>query len=122
MSKKKKKRKQKFRNNVSSINESSHYHYKRKRRDKIIKNRLHGDGYIIDGFVIDRGHKDGLEVHSITENGVIIIHNYHTGKLITKLIARPEQIERYYKNSGTIPPKRVLFLARWHEDLGYNRR
>lgn len=122
MSKKKKKKNLKLQSNQASSNESNHYHYKRKRRDKIIERKLHGDGYIIDGFVIDRGHKDGLEVHSITENGVIIIHNYHTGKLITKLIARPEQIKRYYEDSGMNPPEYVLLLAKWHKDLGYNRR
>ena len=103
-------------------NYSKHYKKKRYKRQKIIDKMLNGDGYIIDGFVIDKGHKDGLEVHSITDTGIIIIHNYHTGKLVTKLIARPQQIERYYKDIGSQPPKWLLDLAQWHTDLRYNER
>lgn len=102
---------------------SQHYKNKRYKREKFIDKYLNGDGCIIDGFVIDKGHKDGVEVHSITENGVIIIHNYHSGKLITKLLARPQQIKRYYESTGREPPKeyeRILQLARWHESLNYN--
>lgn len=102
---------------------SQHYRNKRNKREKFIDEYLNGDGYIIDGFVIDKGHKDGLEVHSITENGIIIIHNYHSGKLITKLLARPKQITRYYEMTGREPPKeyeKILQLAKWHECLNYN--
>ena len=101
---------------------SKHYKKSRYKRQKMIDRILKGDGYIIDGFVVDKGHNQGLEVHSITDTGVIIIHNYHTGKLVTKLIARPQQIERYYKDSGRHPPKWLLDLAQWHMDLQYNWR
>lgn len=103
---------------------TKHYKNKRYKREKFINTHLYDDGYIIDGFVVDRGHKDGLEVHSITDNGVIIIHNMFSGKLITKLIARPQQIKRYYESTGREPPleyKNILQLARWHQSLGYNR-
>ena len=78
---------------------------------------------MVDGFVIDRGHKDGLEVHSITDNGLIIIHNLTSGKLITKLLARKNQIKRYYESTGREPPEDyedILRLAELHESLGYN--
>lgn len=102
---------------------SKHYKNKRYSREKLIKRYIHNDGNIIDGFIIDKGHKNGAEIHSITDNGIIIIHNYDSGKLITKLIGRPQQIERYYKTTGRETPpeyERILFLARWHESLGYN--
>lgn len=99
---------------------SKHYQKGRNNRQKVIDKYLNGDGHMIEGFVIDKGHKDGLEVHSITDTGVIIIHNYHTGKLITKLIARPEQIERYYKDAGIEAPKWLVELAKWHQSLMYN--
>lgn len=101
---------------------SRHYNKERYKREKFIDERV-GSGYIIDGFIVDKHHKDGLEVHSITDNGIIIIHNLKSGKLITKLIARPQQIKRYYESTGREPPPeydRVLYLARWHESLGYN--
>lgn len=104
---------------------SKHYETQRSERDKFIDEKLNGDGYIIDGFVVDKGHKHGLEVHSITNNGVIIIHNLVSGKLVTKLLARPNQIKRYYESTGREPPSEyedVLKLARQHQILGYNHK
>ena len=61
---------------------SKHYDKQRYKRERLINKVINGDGYMIDGFIVDKGHKDGLEVHSITDTGLILIHNYHTGKLI----------------------------------------
>ena len=102
---------------------SNHYKNKRCGREEFINKYLHDDGNIIDGFIVDKGHKDGAEVHSITDNGIIIVHNLISGKLVTKLIARPQQIKRYYESTGREHPpeyKRILELARWHNILGYN--
>lgn len=110
----KKKKKQKI---------SRHYRIKRYRREKFIEDI--DEGYIIDGFIVDRGHRNGAEVHSITSNGVIIIHNLKSGKLITKLLARPSQIKRYYKYTGRETPpeyKNILKLAELHKILGYNKK
>ena len=100
---------------------TNHYNNHRYRRERFIKRYLNGDGCIIDGFVVDKGHSKGCEVHSITENGVILIHNYYTGRLVTKLIARPEQIKRYYRNNNEEPPKWLIELAEWHKSLNYNK-
>ncbi|MDD5980184.1 MAG: hypothetical protein PUC23_03630 [bacterium] len=102
---------------------SNHYNKQRYRREKFIQKHIFDDGHIIDGFIVDKNHENGAECHSITDNGIIIIHNLQTGVLITKLIARPNQIKRYYEKTGRKPPleyKRALFLAKWHESLGYN--
>ena len=102
---------------------SKHYNNQRYKREKFIDNNLNGEGYIIDGFTVDKGHVNGAEVHSITSNGIIIIHNRESGKLVTKLIARPQQIKRYYEKDGRKPPKEyenILYLARWRNSLGYN--
>lgn len=100
---------------------SNHYNKKRYKRQKIIEKYINGDGNVIDSFIVDKGHKKGAEIHSITDTGLIIVHNKKTVKLVTKLIARPEQIKRYYKNSDKQPPKWLLELAEWHKSLGYNR-
>ena len=103
---------------------TNHYKNKRCKREKFIHKYIKGDGKIIDEFIIDKGHKNGLEIHQITDNAIIIIRNYNSGKLVTKLLARENQIKRYYKSTEKTPPpqyKKVLFLARWHESLGYNR-
>lgn len=102
---------------------SNHYKKQRYKREKFIDKHLNGDGEVIDSFIINNGHPDGVERHDITENGIILIYNMTTQKLITKLIAREWQIKRYYKNEGREPPpeyENVLQLARWHESLHYN--
>lgn len=102
---------------------SNHYERDRINREDFIKKHLGGDGYIVDGFIIDNHHKDGLEVHSLTDKGIIIIHNLKTGKLCTKLLARPNQIMRYYESTGReLPPEYndILELAQEHQRLGYN--
>lgn len=102
---------------------SQHYKRKRHNREKFIEKCVNGDGVIIDGFIVDKGHRNGAEVHSITSNGIIIVHNLYSGKLITKLLARPQQIKRYYESTGRTPPPEyddILELARQHNILGYN--
>ena len=101
---------------------SKHYNDERSEREKFIEEYL-GEGHIVDGFIVDKGHYKGSEVHSITDNGIIIIHNLYSGKLITKLVAREWQIRRYYENTNRQRPPEyedIIKLARLHESLGYN--
>ncbi len=101
---------------------SKHYETQRSERESFIEENL-GDGHIIDGFIVDKGHPMGAEVHSITDNGIIIVHNLESGKLVTKLLARPQQIKRYYEHTGRNPPleyENILELAFQHQIMGYN--
>ena len=101
---------------------SKHYQGQRNEREKFIDEHF-SDGYIVDEFVIDRGHPHGAERHCIMNNGVIVIYNLVSDKLITKLLARPQQIKRYYESSKKEPPleyENILKLARQHNILGYN--
>jgi len=45
--------------------------------------------------IVDKGHKNGEEIHVIYNNGIIKVYNANTHKYITILIAREAQIERY---------------------------
>lgn len=102
---------------------TKHYRNQRYSREKFINKYLNHDGNIVDGFIVDNGHPNGAEVHSITDNGIIIIHNLMSGDLITKLIAREGQIKRYYEYANREKPREyesILQLARWHESLNYN--
>ena len=92
---------------------SRHYNRDRIRREELIKEI--GLGKEITTVRVDRGHKDGAELHTITTTGIIIIRNERTHKMVTKLIARPNQIKRYGIND-----KKVLEIAREHQTLGYN--
>ena len=100
---------------------SKHYKRQRYKREKFIDRHLNGDGKVIDSFIVNKGHKKGLERHDITDNGIIIVYNAESNRLVTKLIARSGQIQRYYYKSGREPPEWLLELCQWHEDLHYNR-
>ena len=45
--------------------------------------------------IVNKGHKNGNEIHIIYNNGVVKVYNANTRKFITVLIARVPQIERY---------------------------
>ena len=101
---------------------SKHYQGQRNKRERFIDEHFKDD-YIVDEFIVDRGHPHGAERHCITNSGIIIIYNVNSGKLVSKLIARPQQIKRYYENSGKEHPleyENILKLAREHNISGYN--
>lgn len=95
-----------------------HYFENRNQREELISKI--GDGTAIEFFYVDRQHRDGAEIHVVTDTGIIIIYNYKTNRLVTKLIARPNQIKRYYDLIGEQPPQDVLDIAERHKMLGYN--
>lgn len=87
---------------------SEHYTQDRATREWIIREKI-GYGKEVAEFVVDRGHRNGAEVHRITNTGIINIYNKRSGKLVTKLIARPGQIRRYYPNGNA--PKELIEKA-----------
>jgi hypothetical protein len=95
---------------------SRHYRKDRQYRESII--RTIGDGHIVKVVILDRGHQHGAEVHKVSDTGIISIYNLNSGKLITKLIARPGQIKRYFDGDA---PVELLAIARHHQNMGYNR-
>ena len=93
-------------------------HFTQDRTDRERRIREIGYGEKVASFVVDRGHKNGPEIHEITSTGIINIYNQFTKKLVTKLIARPAQIKRYFKGNA---PKELLAVAKYNTyTLGYN--
>ena len=70
-----------------------------------------GVGKVVAGFLVDKGHKNGLEEHYITTTGLIIILNHNTHKAITILIGRKAQIKRYYDATGIDMPHVLAQIA-----------
>lgn len=97
---------------------TKHYTNDRKKREELIQNVI-GEGKEVETFTIDRGHRNGPELHTITTTGIIIIRNAKTKKIVTKLIARPAQIKRYFKVI-TEKIQKIIELAIMHTKLGYN--
>lgn len=100
------------------LNKSLHYVNDRISREKAVQ-AAGGDGEVVAEFHIDRGHPAGPEIHYLTNTGMIIICNEWTGRFITKLIARPGQISRYYPNCDA--PRALMAAAREHQLEGLNR-
>lgn len=99
---------------------SLHYDNDRYYREMFIYNYLGGNGKIIDSFIVDKGHINGAELHCVTSNGLIIVYNVRTWKMITKLVARPWQVERLYMHTKKDCPKELLELCREHQKMGFN--
>lgn len=99
---------------------STHYKNDRNTRSQIIKQIGSAPILSINGvlcvFKVDKGHRDGAEIHVITENAIINIYNQNSHKFVTSLIARPAQLLRY----GVNIPENVLEKARDHMKKGYN--
>lgn len=106
---------------------SQHYGADDVNRENAIK-RIGGDGNVIAMFYVDKGHRNGMEKHYLTDNAIIVVVNATTNVLCTKLIARPQQLLRYRqwglkneldertrKMRNWIVPKKVLNLARLHQ-------
>ena len=96
---------------------SKHYSNDRQTREELIKNTI-GYGNIVARFTVDRGHKNGAEIHEISDTGIITVYNKRTGKLVTKMVARPGQIKRYYTNGKA--PKELLSKAYENVNRGFN--
>lgn len=96
---------------------SKHWTKDRKNRKKVIDEI--GQGTVIKSVVVDRHHKNGPEIHEISDTGIITIFNQRTKKMITQLIARPGQIKRYY-NDNEIIPQELLAIAKAHQKMALN--
>lgn len=68
-------------------------HMKEERRARL---EAYNTGAYLDGFKVDKGHKNGAEVHIIDARGYILIFNEASARLITIESGRPAQIRRYF--------------------------
>lgn len=102
-----------------SDNVSQHYSTSREARNEFISSTF-GNGTLIDSFIVDRGHAKGAEIHEVYDTGVIEIRNALTKKLITKIIARPEQLRKLYGQNNQQPPKWLLNKAYKNNFKRYN--
>lgn len=66
---------------------------------------------IVKIFWVDKGHRNGPELHILTYTGLIVIVNAKTLVLCTVLYARPGQIKRYYNAVNQTAPNFLLNRA-----------
>ena len=79
-----------------------------------------GIGMVAGGFLVDKGHDKGMEEHYVTSTGLVIIRNHDSGKAITILVARPEQVERYFSQLGFCIPSKIVRMAERNRKLKLN--
>lgn len=89
-----------------------HYSIERRDREKLIER-------IGEGNVIARFHVGSREIREVTDNSIIIVKSL-SGRVITKLIARPAQISRLYAGAGMKAPAYLLKRANIHKARGWN--
>ena len=51
---------------------------------------------LMDSFKVNKHHHNGSEIHNIYSNGIIIIYNLNSLKLITGYAGRYVQVKNYY--------------------------
>ena len=109
---------------VSGLDNVSTFHFnehKGDRHNQIVE--VIGEGKCIAYFIVDKAHKNGNEIHCVYDNGIVVIYNERTKRLITELIARPAQIYRYWNGLNIAFPSaynNIIYKAREHQRLGYN--
>lgn len=59
-----------------------------------------GEGTAYKSFLVDSGHKNGLERHILMTNGLLYIYNIVTDKLVTLWRPSSGQINRYFDQLG----------------------
>lgn len=77
-------------------------------------------GEIVDTFFVDKGHKDGAELHCVSENGVIWVLNERKCCLVTVLFGRPNQVKRLYKACGMWYPQELIERCIENQMCGLN--
>jgi len=98
---------------------SFHYENHRKNREQFIQGKGYDTGKSVALFRVVRNGTPQLQI--VTSTGLIVVKDMK-GRVITKMIARPEQIKRLYAGIGMEPPEEVLMLAYLHNVNGYNRK
>lgn len=123
-----------YQNEISILEVMNQYHTKhldkerKKRFDLALKqNKTANGGYAeIDKiFLVDKGHKDGKELHCVTKKGIIFIlnekkYNNHQNSLITILMARPNQVIRLYEAVKLKTPNNIKNFCTYNVKNGFN--
>lgn len=86
---------------------TSHWNNDRSMRSQRYDEESKGEG--VYSFIVDTGHPNGFEIHTITDKAFIVIQNERTERLITILAARPGQIKRYWRNRNQRLPNDSIF-------------
>ena len=106
-----------YMDNFTACGQTSHAVNRSKRLQIAERLIIEESAKVVKIAVVNKGHKNGNEIHVIFNNGIIKVYNARTRKFITVLIARVPQIERYkIKVTRTMRNK-----IKSHIKQGYNQ-
>lgn len=77
-----------------------------------------GFGKLLKVEYIDNHHRNGAEIHYITDTGVIFVKNARTHKMVTIEVVAVHQLKKYWEDA--LIPVKMLEIARQHERIGAN--
>ena len=84
-----------YMNNFKASGQTSHALNRSKRLQVAERLIIEESAKVVKIAIVNKGHKNGEEIHVIFNNGIVKVYNARTHKFITVLIARVPQIERY---------------------------
>ena len=106
-----------YMDNFTACGQTSHAVNRSKRLQIAERLIIEESAKVVKIAIVNKGHKNGNEIHLVYNNGVVKVYNEHTRKFITVLIARVLQIERYkIKVTKTMRNKIKSHIAK-----GYNQ-
>ena len=106
-----------YMDNFTACGKTSHAANRSKRLQVAERLIIEESAKVVKIAIVNKGHKNGNEVHLVYNNGVVKVYNERTRKFITVLIARVPQIERYkIKVTKTMRNKIKSHIAK-----GYNQ-
>ena len=106
-----------YMDNFTACGKTSHAVNRSKRLQIAERLIIEESAKVLKIAVVNKGHKNGNEIHVIFNNGIIKVYNARTRKFITILIARVPQVERYnVKVTRTMRNK-----IKSHIKQGYNQ-
>ena len=94
---------------ISSALMTNHANKYRYKRGNFYGGKFQDYGEPLWSFIVDTGHPNGDEIHTITEYGYIVIQNQESGRVVTVLAARPAQVCRYWRALGISSPNDAEF-------------
>lgn len=107
-------------NNFTTCGNTLHV-VKRSKRLQIAQRLINEEcAKVVKIAVVNKGHKDGNEVHVIYNNGIVKVYNANTHKFITVLIAREPQVARYQiKITKTMRKKIDTHIAQGYNEIEF---
>jgi signal transduction histidine kinase len=98
-------------------NFSLHYQNERTERERFIEENI---GYGDEIYSFEYDYNGAKQIHKITDTGLINVYDRDGGKLITRLVARPQQIKRLFNQHGEQAPRDLVRLADYHARNNFN--